>query len=161
MLVSTRFHVLFHSPRRGSFHLSLAVLVHYRSLAVFSLTRWSWWIRTGFHVSRTTWDTHEVWKFSLTGLSPSVVHLSRWLQLTSAHLVLSPATPATLAYNWFRLLRVRSPLLTESLFCFLFFRVLRCFSSPACLEQPIYSVEHNWTLLQLSCLIRKPACLSL
>ena len=28
---------LFHSPCRGSFHLSLTVLVHYRSLKVFSL----------------------------------------------------------------------------------------------------------------------------
>ena len=31
-LVSTRFQVLFHSAIRGSFHLSLTVLVHYRSL---------------------------------------------------------------------------------------------------------------------------------
>ena len=30
--VSTQFQVLFHSPNRGTFHLSLAVLVHYRSL---------------------------------------------------------------------------------------------------------------------------------
>ena len=30
-LVSTRFQVLFHSPIGGSFHLSLTVLVHYRS----------------------------------------------------------------------------------------------------------------------------------
>ena len=29
---------LFHSPHRGSFHLSLTVLVHYRSLKVCSLT---------------------------------------------------------------------------------------------------------------------------
>ena len=31
-LVSARFQVLFHSPTRGAFHLSLTVLVHYRSL---------------------------------------------------------------------------------------------------------------------------------
>ena len=31
-LVGTWFQVLFHSPHRGSFHLSLTVLVHYRSL---------------------------------------------------------------------------------------------------------------------------------
>ena len=30
-LVNERFQVLFHSPVRGSFHLSLTVLVHYRS----------------------------------------------------------------------------------------------------------------------------------
>ena len=32
-LVSARFQVLFHSPVRGAFHLSLTVLVHYRSLS--------------------------------------------------------------------------------------------------------------------------------
>ena len=32
LLVRTRFQVLFHSPLRGSFHLSLTVLVHYRSV---------------------------------------------------------------------------------------------------------------------------------
>ncbi len=37
LLVSMRFQVLFHSPFRGSFHLSLTVLVHYRSHIVFSL----------------------------------------------------------------------------------------------------------------------------
>ena len=31
-LVGERFQGLFHSPIRGSFHLSLTVLVHYRSL---------------------------------------------------------------------------------------------------------------------------------
>jgi hypothetical protein len=33
LLVSRRFQVLFHSPHRGAFHLSLTVLVHYRSLS--------------------------------------------------------------------------------------------------------------------------------
>ena len=33
LLVGIRFQVLFHSPRRGSFRLSLTVLVHYRSEA--------------------------------------------------------------------------------------------------------------------------------
>jgi hypothetical protein len=33
LLVSTWFQVLFHSPHRGSFRLSLTVLVHYRSQA--------------------------------------------------------------------------------------------------------------------------------
>lgn len=41
LLVGTRFQVLFHSPRRGTFHLSLTVLVHYRSPRVFSLTEWT------------------------------------------------------------------------------------------------------------------------
>ena len=38
-LVSRWFQVLFHRPHRAAFHLSLTVLVHYRSLDVFSLRR--------------------------------------------------------------------------------------------------------------------------
>lgn len=33
LLVGVRFQDLFHPPRRGTFHLSLTVLVHYRSLS--------------------------------------------------------------------------------------------------------------------------------
>ena len=40
-VVSTRFQSLFHSPRRGSFHLSLTVLVRYRSSSVFRLGQWT------------------------------------------------------------------------------------------------------------------------
>src|SRR5512143_792656 len=40
LFVGIRFQVLFHSPHRGAFHLSLTVLVHYRLLRVFSLGRW-------------------------------------------------------------------------------------------------------------------------
>ena len=40
-VVSTQFQILFHSPRRGSFHLSLTVLLRYRSVRVFSLGGWS------------------------------------------------------------------------------------------------------------------------
>ena len=42
-------------PSRGAFHLSLTVLVRYRSKAVLSLRRWSSRIPTGFHVPRGTW----------------------------------------------------------------------------------------------------------
>ena len=38
-VVSTQFQILFHSPRRGSFHLSLTVLLRYRSSRVFSVGR--------------------------------------------------------------------------------------------------------------------------
>ena len=46
-LVSVRFQVLFHSPHRRSFHLSLTVLVHYRSSRVFSLGKWTSLLPTG------------------------------------------------------------------------------------------------------------------
>jgi hypothetical protein len=53
---SRRFQDLFHSPRRGAFHRSLTVLVHYRSPAVFSLGSWSTRFPTRFFVPG---GTHE------------------------------------------------------------------------------------------------------
>jgi hypothetical protein len=46
----------FNSPPGVLFHLSLTVLLHYRSLEVFSLGKWSSQLPTGFHVSRGTQD---------------------------------------------------------------------------------------------------------
>ena len=63
------------SPSRGAFHLSLTVLVHYRSPNLFSLGRWSSQIQTGLHVSDPTQehsryspyfrrrDYHPLWLF--------------------------------------------------------------------------------------------------
>src|ERR1700730_9958493 len=41
-------------PSRGAFHLSLTVLVHYRSVVVFSLGGWSPLLPTGFPLARGT-----------------------------------------------------------------------------------------------------------
>ena len=76
-LVSIWFQVLFHSPKRGSFHLSLTLLVHYRIPKVFSLRRWASLIHAGFHVTSITWEiTEKPLLFSSTGLSPFIVRLS-------------------------------------------------------------------------------------
>ena len=56
LTVDRRFQGLFHSPRRGTFHLSLTVLVRYRSLRVFSLGGWAPQVPAGLHVSRGTHD---------------------------------------------------------------------------------------------------------
>ncbi len=60
-------------PARGAFHLSLTVLVHYRSRQVFSLGKWSPLLPTGFLVSGGTQerrhpaqhlrrrDSHPLW----------------------------------------------------------------------------------------------------
>ena len=63
------------SPSRDAFHLSLTVLVHYRSLEVFSLARI---VRADSHkVSRVSWyliiNTIGLQLLSRTGLSPSLV----------------------------------------------------------------------------------------
>ncbi len=68
---------------------------------------------------------------SPTGLSPSAAPLSRglgWLSAVHSPAVLQPR-PAPKRRR-FGLLRVRSPLLAQSLVYFLFLRVLGCFSSP-------------------------------
>ena len=52
--------------------------------------------------------------------------------------MLRPTTPREPKPSRFGLVRVRSPLLTESLICFLFLRVLRWFTSPG-LPLPAYA----------------------
>jgi hypothetical protein len=72
LLVSLWFQVLFHSPNRGTFHLSLTVLVHYRSPNVFSLGEWTPQIQTGLACPVVLSYLAEVNQFSHTGLLPSV-----------------------------------------------------------------------------------------
>ena len=65
-------------------------------------------------------------------------------------------SPSPRKYYYFRfgLFRFRSPLLSESLFYFLFLWVIRCFSSPGSLHYTIYSCNDTITLLMVSSLIR-------
>ena len=63
----------FHSPHRGTFHLSLAVLVHYRSSSVFSLGEWTPQIPTGLACPVVLRYLTGVDLFSHTGLLPSLV----------------------------------------------------------------------------------------
>jgi hypothetical protein len=58
-IVRKQFQVLFHWVSHPSFHLSLTVLVHYRSLILFSLGGWFLQIPTEY-VFRGTWVTLRV-----------------------------------------------------------------------------------------------------
>jgi hypothetical protein len=81
-------------PSRGSFHLSLTVLVHYRSLGIFSLARWSAQIQSTFHEHRPTQVPSLRSSVSSTGLSPSSVQASTLVRLRSLHGFLEgPTTP--------------------------------------------------------------------
>ena len=93
-------------------------------------------------VSRAPWysgtETGRNRAFRLRGCHP----LRRHFPVSSARLVLDdfpacavlrPTTPREPKPSRFGLFRVRSPLLTESLICFLFLRVLRWFTSPGSL----------------------------
>ena len=71
------------SPLRGAFHLSLTVLVHYRSLKVFSLGGWSPLLPTnspGFVVLRIPAMRSLL---SCTGLSPAPVAPSNAFQYST------------------------------------------------------------------------------
>ena len=72
LLVSKWFHVLFHSPTGVLFTFPSQYYFAIGHTGVFSLTRWSSQIHTGFHVPHATRDK-TVSKLSTTGLSPSMV----------------------------------------------------------------------------------------
>jgi hypothetical protein len=137
--VSERFQVLFHSPHRGSFHLSLTVLVRYRSSRVFSLGRWSSLLPTGLACPVVLWLAGP----RRSGFAYGTITRSGWpFQCHSAALLVACCrghNPACRSRR-FGLLRFRSPLLAE---CSLFLRVLRCFSSPGSLP-PAYVFSWRW-----------------
>ena len=77
LIVSSRFQDLFHSPHWGAFHLSLTVLVHYRSPNVFSLGEWSPQIPTGLHGSGGTQvprESHLIFTYGTVTLSGRLSH---------------------------------------------------------------------------------------
>ena len=98
--------VLFTFPSQYWFTIGLSV--------VFSLTRWCWWIQTGFHRPRPTQDTQQYNKRPYTGLSPSSVTFSKRILINLLYIirVLQPPAAETAGFGLFR---VRSPLLAESL----------------------------------------------
>jgi len=76
LLVSSRFHVLFHSPPGVLFTFPSRYCFTIGHTVVLSLTRWSSQIHTEFHVLRATRDTARSTYLSITGLSPSVARHS-------------------------------------------------------------------------------------
>ena len=137
-------------PLRGTFHLSLTVLVRYRSPLVFSLAGWSPRIRSGFHVSGSTQvptgrsrTTFAYGPLTLYGRTFQTVRLpARFVTprppCGTTKLVLQPRIR-----NARRLSRIRFGLSPLSLATtqgietfFLFLRVLRCVISPGSLLAP-------------------------
>ena len=82
---------------------------------VLSLTGWSPQIQTTFHVHGLTQDTSQLSTLSSTGLSPTMAGFSKTVRLGIRVLneVLQPRRDMS---HRFRLVRFRSPLLTESIF---------------------------------------------
>ena len=104
---------LFHSPPGVLFTFPSRYWFAIGHRLVFSLGGWAPRIRTGFHVSRPTWDTPRVvGGFGYGALTPC----GRPFQAV----LLPPSNPMTESRNpkgqapWFGLWRVRSPLLAPS-----------------------------------------------
>ena len=121
-------------PSRGSFHLSLTVLFAIGHMVVFSLTGWAPCLPSGFLVSRRTPDFARPLKnfaygivtlfdlpFKTVRLSFQVPHRDPY----PAGISTSGLGCSDFARHYFR-----------NRFCFLFLRVLRCFSSPGSLRYP-------------------------
>ena len=130
------------SPFRGAFHLSLTVLVHYRSHGVFSLGGWSPLLPTGFRVSRGTQDTSlpadasRYWTLTVCGRAFQHVHVPICWGAAG------PTTPPCPKTRWFGLLPVRSPLLRESRLISLrrateMFQFAHCPLTCLCVEQVV------------------------
>ena len=117
---------IYFTPSRGSFRLSLTVLVHYRSITVFSLGGWSPIFRQDFScpallVARS--DPPAT--FSHTGLSPTIGQPFQTVLLSNRF---SRAGSSPFARHY---LGISVDFFSSG--------VLRCFSSPVRLHIPMYS----------------------
>ena len=133
-------------PLRGTFHLSLTVLVRYRSPLVFSLAGWSPRIRSGFHVSGSTQvptlESHELRLRASNPLRTDIPDRSATRAFSNSRAALrsdqvGPTTPNTqrpqaFTYSvWAIPLSLATTQGVENFFTFL--RVLRCVISPGSL----------------------------
>ena len=151
LLVSSRFQVLFHSPPGVLFTFPS----RYYSLSV----TWSYlafW--DGPHFFRQDFSCPDVLRITLAS---SKFRLQEFHLLCSTFPDNSTIHPTALSRSlprkhyvfglgWSDFARHYS----RNHYCFLFLRVLRCFSSPGSPHTPIYSVHDNTLLLVLSSLIR-------
>ena len=139
-------------PSRGSFHLSLTVLFAIGHVVVFSLLGWSPFLPSGFLVSRRTPDYASLAQYFIYG-SFTLFAVSFQILRLYITILLSRSLPQEhyiLGLGFSDFARHYS----RNHFCFLFLRVLRCFSSPGSPCITIYSLCNNMILLMLSSLIR-------
>ena len=122
-------------PSRGTFHLSLTVLISIGHQVVFSLTGWSPLFHTRFLVSRTTLDILHLLSifvyrtFTFFGMLSLNISTNLNLGFLCIPYPINIATYG-LGFSYFARHYFRNR------FLFLFLQVLRCFSS---LRSPLYT----------------------
>ncbi len=125
VLFTPLFTVLFTFPSRYSFTIGLQ--------GVFSLTGWCRQFQPGFLLSRPTQDSRLSIKYSPKGLSPSPVSLPRLFGSTLFRSCRSYNPAYAVTYTVWAIPRPLAA--TDGItICFLFLRVIRCFSSPRSLS---------------------------
>ena len=149
---------------RGTFHHSLTVLSAIGHQGIFRLSGWSRQIHTGFLGPRATWvSLKRAVDVSATGVLPSTPDLSHVLRLHQRFL--TRLTSRQTDEREIPQPRIRNPCrvshaygLASSGFarhysrnhgCFLFLRVLRCFTSPRSLHMPY--VFRQWVTAHDDC----------
>ena len=128
-LVGTWFQVLFHSPNRGAFHFSVALLFTIGRQGVLSLGGWAPQIHTIFHGNRATQGIlgkcirfrvrgcHPLWPAFQSGSATACFCNSLGAPQAPTRPLQHPLrNDCGLTRKGFGLIRVRSPLLTESMF---------------------------------------------
>ena len=136
-------------PSRGTFHHSLTVLSAIGHQGVFRLDGWSRQIHAKFHEFRATWGDSHQWCTHVYGTLTHSGPPSQTIRLHTPFLTGPPdgsqtrKTPQPRTCNACRLEHTHG--LASSAFarhysrnhyCFLFLRVLRCFTSPRSLPHP-------------------------
>jgi hypothetical protein len=116
LFVSIGFHVLFHSPPGVLFTFPSRYYFTIGHLGVFSLTRWSSLIHTGFPVSHATRDKQDVMDVCKEHKLQDFHLLWYRIQLFHSSLLVSYSVfpRPQCQRHWFRLFPFRSPLLWES-----------------------------------------------
>jgi hypothetical protein len=157
-------------PSRGTFHHSLTVLSTIGHQEVFRLSEWSRQIHSTLHESAATRehhhtpathfrlpDSHRLWSGFPTCSTNTQPNAER-------SVALSGDVPQPRTRNPYQVSHAHG--LASSAFarhysrnhqCFLFLRVLRCFTSPRSPSYPIYSGMSNPTSLGLGFPIRTPS----
>ncbi len=129
-LVSGWFQVLFHSLVQGSFHLSFTVLVHYRSSG--TIQPWQMVLPYSLRIPRVpsySGNPTPLYHLTCTGLSPFSSTLSIVCSTYDKSDYSAPhPKDAVTSLVWARTSSIASTKVFT--FCFLFLRLLRCFSSP-------------------------------
>ncbi len=149
-IVGERFQVLFHSPPGVLFTIPSRYSSAIGHQEVFSLTRWSWQIHSRFQESAATRVSFkEIMGFCVPDfhrLRPDIPDCSTNPQFYDSirmcqHSTKNPTTPGMqpltgITHTRFRLDPLSLATTHGITCCFLFLRVLRCFTSPRSLHSP-------------------------